>query len=90
MDINNLLKLAGDKKASDIHLIFDQVPVLRIDGVLSDLNTLIPDGNFTKLTAVDFEEFLNILLNREQKTRFFDKRDLDVSYQFDKYRYRGP
>lgn len=88
MDINNLFKLAAEKKASDIHLSFGEPPVLRIDGKLLDLNELIPEGNFLPLTASDLEGFLNALLNKEQRARFSDKRDLDLSYQVENYRYR--
>ncbi|MFA5109313.1 MAG: PilT/PilU family type 4a pilus ATPase [Patescibacteria group bacterium] len=88
MDINNLLKLAAEKKASDIHLLFDQPPILRIDGELFNINSLVKGGDFAKLTAVDFDSFLDTMLNREQKARFFDKRDLDLGYQVENYRYR--
>lgn len=88
MDINNLFRLAAEKKASDIHLIFDYAPIIRLDGELLDLNAVVPDGHFANLSALDLEGFLNVLLDREQKTRFFDKRDLDLSYQVDNYRYR--
>jgi twitching motility protein PilT len=88
MDINNLFKLAAEKKASDIHLLFGQSPIFRIDGQLFDINEIIPEGNFSKLTPADLDIFLNTLLSKEQKTRFLDKRDLDLSYQVDAYRYR--
>lgn len=88
MDINNLLKLAAEKKASDIHLLFGQPPVLRIDGQLVDINKTVADGNFSALTADDLKSFLASMLDPEQKSRFFDKRDLDLSYQVDGYRYR--
>jgi len=88
MDINNLFRLAADKKASDIHLVFGYSPIIRLDGELLDLNAVVPEGNFANLSALDLEGFLNVLLDREQKTRFFDKRDLDLSYQVDSYRFR--
>lgn len=88
MDINNLFKLAAEKKASDIHLLFGEAPVLRLDGELLNINQLIPSGQFAKLTAADLEDFLDIMLSREQKSRFFDKRDLDLGYQVENYRYR--
>ena len=37
---------------------------------------------------IDLDGFLNTLLSKEQKTRFIDKRDLDLGYQVDSYRYR--
>jgi len=88
MDINNLFRLAADKKASDIHLVFGYSPIIRLDGELLDLNAVVTEGNFASLSALDLEGFLNVLLDREQKTRFFDKRDLDLSYQVDNYRFR--
>jgi twitching motility protein PilT len=88
MDINNLLKLAAEKKSSDIHLFFGEAPILRIDGELLNINEIIPSGHFAKLTAANLEDFLDVMLNREQKTRFFDKRDLDLGYQVEDYRYR--
>ena len=88
MDINNLLKLAAEKKASDIHLLYGQLPILRIDGELFDLNQIIKDGGFTRLNAVDLENFVDVILDKDQKKRFFDKRDLDLGYQVGEYRSR--
>jgi len=88
MDINNLFKLAAEKRASDIHLLYGQKPIFRIDGSLIDINDVVLDGDFLQLTEVDLENFLSTLLTKEQKIRFFDKRDLDLGYQIDNYRYR--
>ncbi|MFA5155553.1 MAG: PilT/PilU family type 4a pilus ATPase [Patescibacteria group bacterium] len=88
MDINNLLKLAAEKKASDIHLLCDQPPILRIDGQLFDINEIVPDGNFSALAANQLGVFVDTMLNLEQKSRLFDKRDLDLGYQVGDYRYR--
>ncbi len=88
MDINNLFKLAAAKKASDIHLLYGQAPVLRIDGELLDINNIVTDGQFASLTAIDLESFLDVMLTKEQKARFLDKRDLDMGYQVENYRYR--
>lgn len=32
MNVKNLFKIASDKKASDLHLLVGQEPILRIDG----------------------------------------------------------
>lgn len=88
MDINNLFKLAADKKASDIHLLFAEKPILRIDGQLLDINEVIPEGDFTELTKDDLDSFITTLLSKEQRVRLFDKRDLDLGYQIDNIRYR--
>ncbi|MFA6195001.1 MAG: PilT/PilU family type 4a pilus ATPase [Patescibacteria group bacterium] len=88
MDINNLFKLAAAKKASDIHLLYGQAPVLRIDGELFDINEAAAGEKFAPLTALDLESFLDAMLTKEQKARFLDKRDLDMGYQVENYRYR--
>jgi len=82
MDINNLLQLAAEKQASDLHLLVGQPPILRIDGILSEAEGL------PVLTATDLQSFVDVLLNKEQATRFLDKRDLDLGYQLGDYRYR--
>ncbi len=88
MDINNLLKLAAEKKASDIHLLLDYPPILRIDGELFNLNKVVGRDDFPKLSARDLEGFLETMLTKEQKSNFLNKRDLDLSYQVEDYRYR--
>jgi twitching motility protein PilT len=88
MDINNLFKLAAAQKASDIHLLYGQPPILRIDGELLDINTVVSGENLSPLTAIDLESFLDVMLTKEQKVRFLDKRDLDLGYQVESFRYR--
>lgn len=88
MEINNLFKLAAVKKASDIHLLYGRMPILRINGELIDINEVVTAENFTPLTAIDLESFLDVMLTKEQKARFLDKRDLDLGYQVENYRYR--
>lgn len=88
MDLNNLFKIAAEKKASDIHLVHGQPPILRIDGEIFDINKITPDIKFEKLGTIELEAVRDFMLTREQKTRFSDKRDLDFDYQVENYRYR--
>ncbi|MFA6995568.1 MAG: PilT/PilU family type 4a pilus ATPase [Patescibacteria group bacterium] len=88
MDINNLFKLAAENNASDIHLLYDQPPILRIDGELFDINKIVSGTIFPPLTPTMLGLFIDKLLTKEQKVRFLDKRDLDLSYQVDDYRFR--
>jgi twitching motility protein PilT len=83
MNINNLLQLAAQKKASDLHLLVGQPPILRIDGELASAAADLP-----ALTPADLQSFVGVLLDKEQAARFADKRDLDLGYQSDGYRYR--
>lgn len=90
MDLLELLSIAVEKKASDLHLTVQSPPVLRIDGELVRL------GN-TPLTAGDTEKMLQELLNEEQQRRFAVQGELDFSYSLpgrgrfrvNAYRQRG-
>jgi len=88
MDIRDLLKLAAEKNASDLHLLINQPPILRVDGELFDINQIVPDGKFAKLTSEDLTNFVDTIVDKDSKKRFYDKRDLDLGYQVAAYRYR--
>lgn len=88
MDLNNLFKIAAEKKASDIHLLYGKEAIFRIDGKLYAVNEVVKDVKFPRLGAVELEAVMNTMLTREQKVRFLDKRDLDFDYQVENYRYR--
>lgn len=88
MDLHNLFRIAAQAKASDIHLVFGQAPILRIDGNLFDINQTFPQAKFPKLDTIELEKIMDFMLTSEQRTRFIDKKDLDLSYQVDDYRYR--
>ena len=88
MDIRNLLKLAAEKNASDLHILAHHSPILRVDGELYNINKIVLDGNFDNVSEHDLTNFVNTILDKDQKKRFFDKKDLDLSYQVDSYRFR--
>ncbi len=88
MNIKSILKLAAEKGASDIHVLFGQPPIFRIDGVLNDANQLLGENSFPVWDKDELDKMLDDLLDKDLKKRFFDKRDLDFSYQVEKYRYR--
>ena len=73
LSLEELLKMAGDRKASDIHLTVESPPVLRIDGSLVQLQT-------EKLSKGDIETFAHSLMNDQQAKRFGDYGELDMSY----------
>ena len=72
--INNLIRLAVEKKASDIHLVFDKPPIYRIYG------DLIPQEQFSDLTAQDLEDVLFGMLSEQQKAIFMAEKELDFAY----------
>lgn len=68
-----LLKIAGEKKSSDIHLTVESPPVLRIDGSMIQLQA-------EKLSQSDLETFAHSLMNNTQAKRFANSGELDLSY----------
>lgn len=88
MNINDIFRLAVEKKASDVHLLFNHYPFLRIDGQLIGVDSFDAGKHFSKLSSADLDGFLNAILSKEQRSRLIDKRDLDIGYQFENCRYR--
>ncbi len=82
MDIKELLKIAVEKKASDLHLVTGMPPVLRIDGDL----TYVKEDN--KLTNKELEQMVYPMIEQWQKERFLSTRELDFSYELDNSRFR--
>ncbi len=77
MNIQEILKLAVEKNASDVHLVVDAPVLLRIDGELTGVDAK------KILTRKEVEQMVFSLLNEEQKKRFIKDRELDLSYEND-------
>lgn len=79
MDYNNylqqLLFLAIQKEASDLHLVAGHPPVLRISRKL----VALPKDK--KLSAADTEGLCLALLTDIQKEKFFQQKEIDFSYE---------
>ena len=73
LTLQELLKIAGEKKSSDIHLTVESPPILRIDGSMVQLEA-------DKLTQADLESFALSLMNDTQAKRFAECGELDLSY----------
>ena len=74
MNINDLLKMAIERKASDLHLKVGSHPVLRIDGELTPL------GELKRLMQEDTIAMAFSIMNARQKQRFKEDLDLDIAY----------
>jgi twitching motility protein PilT len=74
MNINDLLKLGVENKASDVHLKVGSPPVLRIDGHLKPLNEL------KRLMQEDTVAMAYSMMNSRQKQRFREELELDIAY----------
>ena len=75
MHINDLLKVAVDRKASDLHLKVGAFPVLRIDGVLKPLSEM------RRLLQEDTVAMAFSIMSARQKERFKTDYEIDTSYQ---------
>jgi twitching motility protein PilT len=82
MRINDILKLAESKSASDIHFTVGLPPILRIDGelIITDLESLTKESSKTLIYS---------MINDERKASFEKNRELDFSFTLpgmDRYR----
>lgn len=83
MKLDDLFKIAVEKKASDLHIIVGMPPVLRIDGQLG------PISGKDKMTAKTAEELIFPLLSEQQKQIFIEEKELDLSHEIESgYRFR--
>lgn len=83
MEIQQLLQLAIDRKASDLHLVVGIPPTLRVDG------SLVKVPNEPALTKEETERLIKGVLNSEQLERVTVNKEIDFSLPFsDKGRFR--
>ena len=78
MTLKELLELQVKNKASDLHLLVNIPPMLRLDGALR------PITNYPVLSAQDVESMIYSLLTPEQKELLLANKELDFSYDFGK------
>ncbi len=74
MNIDDLLRIAVERKASDLHLKVGNHPFLRIDGELRPL---------TEMSKISPEDMLGMafsMMSNRQKQRFKETADLDMAY----------
>ena len=81
--LNDLLLIAAQQNASDLHLGVGRRPTLRIDG------SLIPLQKEPILAPDAAEGLVLALLTPEQKEKFLKEKEVDFAYSFeDKARFR--
>lgn len=73
MNLSELLTLAVERKASDLHLVSSYVPVLRIAGELHHLVTM------PVLSSTDVETMIFEILSPSQKEILITNKELDFS-----------
>lgn len=82
MTINELLKLAIEYKASDLHLVVNHPPIYRINGELKIAKKL------TSISREEIEKMILAILNPEQKEKLLKNFELDMSHEDDGSRFR--
>ncbi len=81
--LKELLALAVESQASDLHLTSSYYPTLRIGG------KLLPLTKEEKLTNDDSRDLALALMSDEQRERFFREKEIDFSFDFgEKGRFR--
>ncbi len=74
MDLRELVKIAVERKASDLHIKVGGPPVIRIDNKLTPLNEK------GKISQEDAIKMIFSVMNESQRERFREKREIDMAY----------
>jgi twitching motility protein PilT len=74
VNINDLLKIAVERKASDLHLKVGNHPIIRVDGDLTPLTEI------KRLLQEDTIAMAFSIMNARQKQRFKEEFELDIAY----------
>jgi len=74
MNLNELLKVGIEHKASDLHLKVGSHPVIRVDGELQALT------DFKRLMQEDTVSMAFSIMNARQKQRFKEEFEIDIAY----------
>jgi twitching motility protein PilT len=74
MHIDDLLRTAIDRKASDLHLKVGNYPHLRVHG------ELVPLNDQTRISAEDMLNMAFSMMSNRQKQKFKEQTELDLAY----------
>lgn len=74
MHINDVLKIAAERKASDVHLKVGAHPLIRVDG------QLVPLVEFKRLMQEDTIAMAFSMMSTQQKEKFKQFLEIDIAY----------
>jgi twitching motility protein PilT len=74
MNIDDLLRVAMERRASDLHLKVGNYPHLRIDG------DLIPLTGQARVSAEDMLTMAFSMMSARQKQKFKENTEIDMAY----------
>jgi twitching motility protein PilT len=81
--VKNLLRIVAQQGASDLHLVVNRYPTIRIDG------KLYPITQESVLSSEDTQMLSGVMLSEENKKKLIDEGQVDFSYDFEgKARFR--
>jgi twitching motility protein PilT len=75
ISLDEILRLATQKGASDVHLKAGIIPVIRKHGELKPLSSALP-----ALTSKEIEDMAHGLMDARQRGIFEERKDIDLSY----------
>ena len=82
LTINEVLRIAWENKASDVHITVGVPPKMRVNGTLVEMP-------FERMQPADTVQMLEDIMVEEQKEKFIERGELDFSYSIaDMGRYR--
>src|SRR5260370_27917311 len=74
MNIDDLLRIATERRASDLHLKVGNYPHLRIDG------ELVPLTDQPRISAEDMLNMAFSMMSARQKQKFKETTEIDMAY----------
>ena len=74
MNIDDLLRIAMERRASDLHLKVGNYPHLRIDG------DLVPLTDQARVSAEDMLNMAFSMMSARQKQKFKETTEIDMAY----------
>ncbi len=74
LELQELLKLAVQRQASDLHLKVGVTPVLRID------HTLVHLQEYPRLSRADLDAIVALVTTEGQRQQFAERHELDLGY----------
>ncbi len=77
MNIKQIFKEGAKHKASDVHILVGQPPIVRVNGHLIRLE------KFGDIDQKQAEDLILSILTDKQKEQYINKRELDISYQLE-------
>lgn len=81
LKLESYFKEAIKQDASDLHLVGGEIPMIRVEGVLKDLDD-------KPLSNKELIEEIHSLLTKEQVARYNEEKELDMSYAVGEIRFR--